>query len=451
MLVGTRMLSLCLWPALRMIAVGLALSVVAFVSPGQVTAVSAAAGVTTLVSVSNAGGPGNRQSQDAVISADGRYVAFTSGASNLVPADTNGSFDVFVRDRQAGTTRRVSVAGTGRQGNSHSGGTAISSDGRYIAFSSDATNLVPGDTNQVADIFLRDMQAGTTRRVNLSNTGTQSPGEVGGSSAAAISDDGRYVTFWSAANSLVPGDTNFYQEIFRRDMQAGTTRQVVMSSAGVQGNDETAPGNAISADGRYVTFASGATNLVDGDTNGTIDVFRRDMQAGLTQRISISSTGAQANAGSNDPSISANGRYITFTSAATNLADGDTNSTTDVFRRDMQAGLTQRISISSTGAQADNYSLAAAVSPGGRYVAFLSAATNLVPGEANLHDHVYLRDVQTGTTRRISVTSAGEQARQSSESPAISSGGQYVTFASFADNLTPGDTNGTTDVFVRTT
>ena len=233
------------------------------------------AGVTTRVSVSSAEAQGNQGSGGAsvpAISPNGRYVAFTATASNLVPGDTNDTFDVFVRDRAAGTTRRVSVSSNEAQANSYSEQEpAFSADGRYVTFTSDSANLVPGDTNSNPDVFVRDRAAGTTRRVSVSSNETQGNSL---SSGQGISAGGGYVAFTSLASNLVRGDTNGSLDVFVRDLRAGTTRQVSVSSNGAQG-DGISAGWAISADGRQVAFYSEASNLVPADTNGFPDVFVR--------------------------------------------------------------------------------------------------------------------------------------------------------------------------------
>jgi len=196
-------------------------------------------------------------------------VVFESDASNLVPGDTNGRYDIFLRDRQTDTTTRLSVSSAGTQGNDSSLAPSISADGRYVVFESDASNLVPGDTNGRYDIFLRDRQTGTTTRLNVSSTGTQGNGVSG---RPSISADGRYVAFNSDASNLVPGDTNGRNDIFLRDRQTGTTTRLSVSSTGVQGDGHSYD-PFISADGRYVAFNSHATTLVPGDTNGKQDIF----------------------------------------------------------------------------------------------------------------------------------------------------------------------------------
>jgi len=400
---------------------------------------------TTRVSVNSAGAQGNLQSRNPSTSADGRYVAFFSLASNLVPGDTNNTLDVFVRDRLAGTISRASFSSAGAQANDESFDPSISADGRYVAFGSSASNLVPGDTNNNEDIFVRDRLAGTTSRVSVSSAGAQGNNL---SKLASISADGRYVAFESIATNLVPGDTNGTSDVFVRDRLAGTTSRVSVSSAGAQGNDESFD-PSISADGRYVAFVSSASNLVPVDTNNNKDIFIRDRLAGTTSRVSFSSTGAPGNNLSENPSISADGRYVAFVSSASNLVPGDTNGLPDIFVRDRLVGTTTRVSVSSAGVQGNNMSERPSISADGRYVAFGSIASSLVPGDTNSSYDVFLRDRLAGTTSRASFSSAGAQGNEGSNLPSISADGRYVVFISVASNLVPGDTNSSYDVFVR--
>jgi Tol biopolymer transport system component len=307
-------------------------------------------GTTERVSVSSGGVQADGESFNPAISGGGRSVAFHSNATNLVPGDTNDTFDVFVRDRGTGMTRRVSVGPGGAQADEPSADPALSRDGRFVAFGSDAANLVPGDTNGTGDIFVRDRQAGTTRRVSVGPGGAQANGF---SSAPTISADGRFVGFHSFASNLVPGDTNGTGDVFVRNRQTGATRRVSVGLGGAQGNGFS--GNAaISADGRFVAFQSSATNLVPGGTNGQPQVFVRDRQAGTTWMVSVGPGGVQGDESSGAPALSADGRFIAFESFARNLVSGDTNFTSDVFIRDREAGTTRRVSVGPGGAQADN-------------------------------------------------------------------------------------------------
>ena len=229
-------------------------------------------GITTRVSVDSNGNEGNNTSRAGFLSEDGRWVAFESDATNLVANDTNFVRDMFVHDRQTGATTRVSVATGGGQVNAASVDAELSQDGRYVAFESDATNLVLGDTNRNGDVFVHDRQTGITIRVSVASGGGQANEE---SLEATISGDGRFVAFLSFASNLVSGDTNGEGDVFVHDTQTNTTTRMSVGTGGEQGNDFSC-NPAISHDGRIVGFFSDSTNLVPGDTNGMRDIFVRD-------------------------------------------------------------------------------------------------------------------------------------------------------------------------------
>ena len=402
-------------------------------------------GVTTRVSVGPGGAQGNSESPEAGISADGRYVVVSSAASNLVAGDTNGTGDVFVRDRWRQVTWRVSVGAGGAQANMNSNLSAISPDGRYVVFSSIASNLVAGDTNRITDVFVRDRRTHMTWRVSVG------PGHAQANSDSywpTVSPRGRYVVFLSYASNLVTGDTNNAGDVFVRHRWRQVTRRVSVGAGGAQANAENY-GGAVTEHGRYVAFTSAASNLVAGDTDNTLDVFVRDRTTRVTRRVSEGPGGAQANSTSGGEAISAHGRYVVFASRASNLVDGDTNGTGDVFVWDRKTHVTRRVSVGPGGAQANAGSEVGAVSPHGRYVAFLSDASNLVAGDTNNIADVFVRDRKTHVTRRVSVGPEGAQANSFSVDPAISAGGRYVAFSSYASNLVAGDTNNFSDVFVR--
>ncbi len=407
------------------------------------------AGVTSRVSTATDGTQTNEQSYHPSLSADGRYVAFTSFANTLVVGDTNGQSDAFVRDTQENTMTRVSVDNAGTEGNNLSSDPAISSDGRYVAFWSRASNLVSGDSNGRADVFVRDRDLGTTMRVSLDSAGNQGNGD---SWYPDFSPDSRNLVYYSAASNLVNGDTNGQMDVFVVDRQTGATSRVSVDSNGAQGNRLSAD-PAASNGGRFVSFWSVATNLIDGDLNGADDVFVRDTQSGLTAIVSQRNTTIPdvAGSGASDTrpfSVSSNGRYVAFSSFAPNLVAGDTNGRNDVFVRDTQTGVTTRVSVSSAGAQSNNDSSEAAISADGRYVAFDSLASNLVPSDTNSAQDVFVHDTQTGTTSRVTLSGGGAQANSSSGFPALSADGRFVAFESAASNLVVGDTNGY-DIFVR--
>lgn len=402
-------------------------------------------GGTARVSVSTLGTQGDESSFEPAISGDGRYVAFASGASTIVLGDTNGRGDVFLHDRYVGTTTRVSVSSAGAEANSYSSAPAISGDGRFIAFESFASNLVAEDANGAFDIFVHDRASAKTSRVSIASTAREGNGD---SYAPSLSGDGRYVAFHSYATNLVPEDTSPYSDVFVHDRATGKTTRASVSSTGSQANGWSAVA-VISGDGRHVAFASGASNLVRGDTNGVEEIFVHDRKTGATRRAAVSSDGRGGNDWSGFPAISADGGSVAFASAASNLVPGDTNGQADVFVHDFATGRTKRASLSSSGKQGSGGSFLPAISSEGRHVAFASAAPNLVAKDRNRSWDVFIRDMKSGTTVRVSIPSGGGEANGFSASRSISSDGLSVVFDSMASNLVPDDTNGRPDVFVH--
>jgi Tol biopolymer transport system component len=400
------------------------------------TAPSATTARTTRVSVSTSQQQGDRPSWTAGVSASGRFVAFTSQATDLVPGDTNDRQDAFVIDRKNGRTQRVSVSSSGTQakaGPNPDGGSAalgISANGRYVLFRSDASNLVPGDTNGKMDAFVRDRATGKTRRIPPAGLGVY---------AGALSANGRY--------AVLQADENVYRYDLRR-------RHLLPLTAGANGWSEEP---SISAGGRYVAFTSIASNLVRGETNKLPDVFVRDVHTGKTTRVSVTSAGRQGvgkkySNGSNAPTISSDGRYVAFHSDMTNLVPRDTNGVFDIFVHDRLSGKTQRVSVSSAGAQSNAESgSGASFSSNDRYVAFSSLATNLVAHDRNGITDVFIRDLRKHRTQLVSLGmhGQGDDASWVGLGAAFTRDGRYILFASWAGNLVPGDTNGAADVFVR--
>jgi Tol biopolymer transport system component len=399
---------------------------------------------TSRISTANGGIQANNRSGSPAISADGRWVAFQSQAANLVADDTNGKLDIFLHDHMTGQTIRVSVGTGGIQSSDDAYAPAVSGEGRYVAFVSRGKNLVPDD-NKYLDVYVRDVQAGSTARVSVTAGGGKSDGD---SLSPAISADGRYVAFQSETTNLVSGDTNGATDIFVKDRQTGAISRVSVSSSAAQGNGSSwSP--AISADGRYVAFCSGASNLVTGDTNDCWDVFIRDRQGGTTSRVSVSSAGAQADADSGGPALSGDGRFVAFASRAGNLATSASNVSQDVFLHDRTTGQTTAVSLGRNGLEGKGDSSGPRLSTDGRYVAFQSWADNLVVDDANGYWDVFVLDRQGGVLSRASRNSAGEPGDKDSEIPALSGDGRTVAFASRATNLVAGDTNAAADVFVH--
>jgi len=443
-------------------------------------------GTTTRASLASGGTEGDNHSLNPSISADGRFIAFSSYASNLVPGDTNTCYtescqDIFVHDRVAGTTQRVSVSDSGSQADGSSAMPAISADGRFVTFQSNASNLGVGGTNtclqfspSCSDVFVHDRMTG---QLDLVSVGLGESEGNGPSIRPAITADGRFVAFVSAASNLIEGDVNncgysptvsgSCSDIFVRDREKGETVRVSVDSAGAPADgDSSLP--SISADGKLVAFASFATNLVANDntlcgfpTPNTpcLDIFVHDRKLSSTVMASISGSGDYGNGGSYYPALSSNGRFVGFMSKASNLVPDDTNGAQDVFLRDLSSATTERVSLTSAGAQTDDLNCdwgfaifsptCVSVSGDGRYVAFQSRVSNLVPDtnvcgpipNSYLCYQVYVRDRQLAATARVSIDSAGVQSNGTSEAPAITADGRFVGFASFGSNLVPGDMN----------
>jgi Tol biopolymer transport system component len=405
---------------------------------------AASAQVTQRVSIGSTGAQATGPSYQASVSADGRFMAFRSYAGNLVSGDVNGDADIFVRDRLTGTTEIVSVQADGTAGNRSTYDAEISADGRYVAFSSNSSNLVPGGTNGTIHVFVRDRQTGIVELVSVSTGGTQGNDY---SWTCSISPDGRYVVFASLATNLVPGDTNGCYDSFLRDRLLGTTERVSLASGGGQSNARSDTVR-ITPDGRFVVFESAASNLVPGDTNGVWDIYVHDRQSGITTRASVDSAGNQGTEDCGWPSISDDGRFVAFASRSSTLVPGDTNDVMDVFVHDLQTGATERVSVDSNGVQGNGDSPYPRITGDGRYVAFVSASTNLAPGATVARDEIYVHDRLTGVTELVSTGPFGNEANGYCLGTGITGDGRFVSFESVASNLTFDDTNGVSDVFL---
>ncbi|MFZ5643047.1 MAG: immunoglobulin-like domain-containing protein [Bacillota bacterium] len=441
-------------------------------------------GVTRLVSVATGGTQGNNYSQHAAVSETGRYVAFTSYASDLILGDSNGQCDIFVRDRDTDgdgifdevgsvSTERISVSTSGSQGNGMF--PSISGDGRHVAFSSDAGTLVAGDTNGTDDIFVRDRQTGKTVRVSIATDGTQGNAD---SRNPSISGNGRYVAFMSHASNLVSNDTNGFLDIFIHDRDSDengildesgkvATMRVSVATGGAEANyDSYFP--SISSSGRHVTFSTGADNLVAGDTNSDSDIFVHDRDAdgdgvfdsGKTFRANISSGGAQSSEGALSPDISGDGRFVVFYAPDTDLVSGDNNGFVDVYLHDRdtdQNGIfdesgnisTYRVSQAYDGGQPNYSCYAPRISSDGRFISFFSSAGNLVRGDGNGTDDIFVYDRLTGDIQIASIAENGVQGNDYSVEPDISGDGKWVAFRSGANNLVMSDTNYQCDIFAH--
>lgn len=414
-------------------------------SAGAATSIAS----TSVISVSLKNKPAAGQSYAPSVSQDGRYVAFDSAATDLVAGDTNGRNDVFVRDRVTKRTTRISVSSSGEQGNDGSFTPSISGDGRWVAFVSEATNLAPGkDTNGEPDVFLHDRRTKKTIKLSVAIDGRETTGGDG----PQISRDGRWVVYNVGTPLRANGTDEDLAGMFVYDTKTGKRERL----GHLSGFDMT-----ISAGGRYIAFASEARNLVPGDTNRKADCFVYDRRTKKVTRVSLGGTKAigggwfagkvQGTKESTGPVISDDGRYVAFVSTATTLIPGDTNKVDDVFVRDLRTGATRRVSVGPNGRQANGPSGGPAMSSNGGVLVFLSQATNLVPGDTTSFDYdVFRIDLRTGRVDRVNVSPKGEQADGPTSSfPEISSDGRAIVFGSRASNLVPNDRNGHDDVFVR--
>jgi hypothetical protein len=406
-----------------------------------------AAPSTTRVSVDSAGRQANGGSAAPAVNIDGTVIAFSSSATNLVSGAPAGQ--IYVRDKVQGRTDLVSKRAGGVAGNASSVDAAISGDGRLVAFQSRASNLVAGDTNAATDIFVHDRFTGTTARVSVASAGAQ-----GNDSSAqpAISEDGRYVAFASAASNLVPGDTNGVGDVFVHDRVNRTTTRASISVTGAQANGSSS-NPSIARFGGKVAFQSSASNLVAAaDTNRTDDVFV-GTRTKVQLRASQSSSGAGGDFSSRDAVISANGLAVAYQSGASNLVAGDTNGRRDIFHHGVATRVTTLVARAANGGMANGDSLAPSISADGRRVAYSSVATDLVGRDTNGVTDVFVTDIDAapGTQNTlVSVAGGGAAANGASAFPALSADAQVTAFHSGATNLVAGDTNGKLDVFART-
>jgi hypothetical protein len=341
------------------------------------------------LSVSDAGVQGNADSLLASISGDGRYVAFISAGTNLVAGDINNQTDVFVYDRNTDTIERVSVSSLGAEANGSSyDRVSISSDGRYVGFTSYATNLIAGDTNGAGDVFVYDRTADTIERVSVSDLGAEGDGA---SFSVALSTDGRYVAFESYATNFVAGDTNAWEDVFVYDRNTDTIERVSVNDLGAETTDASNP--SVSSDGRYVAFESAGTNLVAGDTNNQTDVFVYDRNTDTVERVNVSDTGTETNSPTSGSAISSDGRYVAFVTAANNLDLVCLSGDRQVFVYDRTDDVIECTSLSDAAVQGNAPSFPpASISSDGRYVGFASDATNLVADDVGFVTDLFVWD-----------------------------------------------------------
>ncbi|MDH5359007.1 MAG: PKD domain-containing protein [Gammaproteobacteria bacterium] len=377
-------------------------------------------------------------------SADGRYVAFGSDASNLVAGDTNGVRDVFLRDRSLGTIERISTDSNELQSPYLSRAPSVSADGRYVSFETMGP-LLSGSSAGVFQIYRRDRSNGETHLVSGSSSGVAGNAH---SSRSSISADGRYVLFYSRANNLVSGDSNGVHDVFLKDMQTGTLEVISTNSSGIPGNGDSFEA-AMSSDARFVAFTSMATNLIDSSITRQRHVYLRDRQNGTTRLVSKTSSGVLANQPAFSPALSDDGRYIVYYSKASNLAAGVSGSTIQILLYDATSGNNVLLSKNANGTEGNDLSYSPSISADGNLIAFTSFANNLVHGDNNAVSDVILMDRLTNEVRVITQAESGQSGNGSAiGTPVLSRTANSIVFSTYASNLLPGDTNNVADIFV---
>jgi len=387
---------------------------------------------TQRVSLSSEGGEANFNSSTSSLSADGRRLAFESGADNLVPGDTNGQRDIFLHDRNDGRTVRVSVGTGGVQSNGDSTMPSISADGRFVAFMSEADNLVSPDGNGALDVFLHDTLSGQTTRVSVDSQGQEANDHSQLDGPWSVSGDGRLVGFSSAADNLVPGDSNGERDAFVHDLVSGATRRISVDSSGIQGNGDSAR-TCLSADGLSAIFDSSATNLGGGATADKRCVYFRDLQSRLTQLVSSTTWYSLAE------HLSSDARYVVYRPSFS-------SNPPNVFVLDRRIGQTFPIGMGAGGFQPNGPCYSASISTDGRFVAFGSDADNLTFPDFNGSADVFLVDRSIGKTFLVSWGIAG-QLKQSCFAPRMSADGSSACYNTNASRVVPFDQNDTSDLF----
>ncbi len=397
--------------------------------------------VTTLVSVTPAGVSSGADCKDARISGDGRFVVFDTLANGLDPADVNNRPDIYIADTSTGAVSLVSVNSNGEIADAWSFRPAVSRDGRFVVFDSLATNLIPGAL-PIPSVYVRDRTTNVTELASIGLGGAQGSGYD-----AKLSADGRLVLYSSLDASLVASDTNGVQDVFLYDRGAGTTERVNLGLGGVEalGGDS---GRAVfTPDARFVVFDSLASNLTVGASNPGPDLFLRDRQSGVIEQINVSSSGVVGAVLQHEASLSADGRFVAFLSSASNLVVGDTNGFSDVFVRDRLQGTTTLVSTHHLGWVSRTNVHACSISADGGVVAFSTYLSGLVgsPGPRM----VWMRNMSTGFVTRASISDLGVHANGECLGASLSSDGARVAFWSAATNLTANDATNRYDVYLH--
>lgn len=403
----------------------------------------ATSSVIKRASVASDGTQANGSSEKASLNHDGRYLVFQSSGSNFIAGDNATTSDIFRKDVATGALVAASLNADGVRGDYYSFDPHISSDGQFVSFHSPASNFASPDIYGVHDAYRKNVATGEIIRVSQSADGVEANDY---SAFATMSADGRFVAFMTYSTNISPGDTSSTSDIYLKDCTTGSLIRVSVTAAGIPGNGAHA-NPVISADGRYVVFESLSTNFVAGDTNAKRDLFRKDLVTGALVRVSTKADGQEANGDCYDASLSADGRYLLFTSKADNLVPNDLNGSEDIFRKDLETGEIMRVSTSASGFQGNNNSTEASISADGRYALFNSLASNLVPNDTNGSSDVFRKDLMTGEILRVSLNQIGTEIAGASTQGVLSADGLRAAFTTTASTVVTGDTNGVADIF----
>jgi uncharacterized repeat protein (TIGR01451 family) len=405
----------------------------------------AAPGETTLASTSDAGVKSNGSSFGAIISDEGSRVAFYSSATNLDPADSDTINDTYVKDLVTGDIVLASTSDLGVKANAAAVVPDISADGTKVAFYSHANNLDPADPDFLADIYVKDLVTGDIVLASTSDAGVKGNRD---SFVPTISADGTSVAFYSSSNNLDPADGDLLPDVFVKDLVTGDIVLASTSDAGVKGNNESIL-PAISGDGGRVAFASKARNLDPADTDTTEDIYVKDLITGDIVLASTSDAGLKGNASSVEATLSSDGVRVGFVSFSSNLDPADVDTDRDIYVKDIATGDLTLASASDAGVKSNAGSFRPDISADGRRVGFDSNGTNLDPVDVDPTLDIYVKDLVTGDVALASASDTGEKGTGHSIGPTLSDDGMRVAFSSNATNLEPADEDALSDIYVK--
>jgi Tol biopolymer transport system component len=412
---------------------------------GSAGSATAAVGDITVVSTSDTGTKGNRESREPQISDDGTVVAFRSKARNLDPADTDGIFDIYAKNLITGDIALASITSTGTKSDGTSEQPTLSANGSLVAFQTKASNLAPNDLDTNSDIYVKDLATGALTLVSQTKSGTKSNGV---SDEPDISADGTVVSFRSTATNLDPADPDLVPDVYEKNLITGDISLVSANGTGVKGNAHSGR-PSLSSDGSLVAFRSRSTDLLAADTDSAFDIYLKNMSTGALRLVSADANGVDGDGASTTPMISSDGTLVAFRSSASNLVSADTDAIYDIYAKNMANGAVALVSTTAAGTKSNGSCVNPSLSADGTAVAFGTFATNFDPRDTDTYQDAYVKDLSSGTLVLASVSAAGTKGNANTLFPWISGNGSRVVFRSDASNLVAADTDHTGDVYVK--